>query len=505
MSANDDKTTTAPTAAPQAEPAASAPSRRGLRRWLLAGVAVLALAAAGAFGAPWLLHYWTHVSTDDAYVNGHVTYVAPRVTGVVARVLVDDNQFVEEGAPLVELDPEPYRLTVEQRQAALAQAKLTVDQQAAALEQARAELRQARSQARAQLAGLKGSWYLLSTVEDLVRYQIASLRANAATLKVQEANLALAQKEYDRQAAVTRKQAGSQEDLDQREAALKVAREQLTAAEQAVRQARAMLGLPQTAADPESVPEDLPETFPGTLYAVASGAQTLLQLGVPFDLGRLTPAGLGERMDSLKVDAVVEDSPGVQAAQARVRQALAALGGDEYAPEQPYNHPSVVKAQKELEEAELQLKYTTVRAPIAGFVSRREANPGTHAEPGQPMLALRPLQDVWIDANFKETQLGDLCIGQPVELHVDAYPRRVFHGRVAGFSPGTGAALSLLPPENATGNFVKVLQRLTVRIELTEPNPRETPLFVGLSVTPDVDVTAKPTGDNAGERLLQAK
>ena len=97
---------------------------------------------------------------------------------------------------------------------------------------------------------------------------------------------------------------------------------------------------------------------------------------------------------------------------------------------------------------------------------------------------------------------GDLYIGQPVDLHVDAYPGKVFHGRVAGFSPGTGAAMSLLPPENATGNFVKVLQRLTVRIELTEPNPRETPLFVGLSVTPDVDIKASPA-DGKRERLLQ--
>ena len=502
MAADQDKTTTTPPPPAEAMAAVVSPPPRPnrLRRWVLVGVAVVALAAAVVFGVPWIRHYLSHVSTDDAYVNGHVTYIAPRVTGVVEEVFADDNQYVEAGAPLVRLDDKPYRVAVDERRAALTQARMMVDGQSAALQQARAELDQARASARAQLAGLQGSWYLLSTVQDLVRYQVASIRASAANLKLQQANLTLARKEHDRQQLLTVKQAGSQDDLDQRVAALQVAREQVSAADQAVRQSRVMLGLSPTADDLESVPENLPETFPGVLYAVCSGVQTLAQLGVSFDPAKMNPAGLGERVGSLKADAVIEKSPGVQAAQAHVRQALAALGGRDYSPDQPYDHPAVVRAQKELEEAELQLQYTEIRAPIAGFVSRRTVNPGTHVQPGQNLLAVRPLQDVWIDANFKETQLGDLYIGQPVDLRVDAYPGKVFHGRVAGFSPGTGAAMSLLPPENATGNFVKVLQRLTVRIELTEPNPRDTPLFVGLSVTPEVDITAAPA-DGKRERL----
>ena len=502
MAADQDKTTTAPTPPADVPAAAVAPPPRPgwVRRWVVLGVVVAALAALAVFGVPWLRHYLTHVSTDDAYVNGHVTYVAPRVTGVVDGVFVDDNQYVEAGALLARLDDKPFRVTVDERRAALAQARMTVEGQSAALQQARAELDQARAAARAQLAGLQGSWYLLSTVQDLVRYQVASIRASAANLKLQQANLTLARKEHDRQRVLTVGQAGSQDDLDQRVAALQVAREQVSAADQAVRQARVMLGLPPTADDPEAAPENLPETFPGVLYAVSSGVQTLAQLGVPLDPAKMNPSALGERIGALKPETVIEQSPGVQAAQARVRQAQAALGGRDYSPDQPNDHPVVVRAQKELEEAELQLQYTEVRAPIAGFVSRRAVNPGTHVEPGQNLLAIRPLQDVWIDANFKETQLGDLYIGQPVDLRVDAYPGKTFHGRVAGFSPGTGAAMSLLPPENATGNFVKVLQRLTVRIELTEPNPRETPLFVGLSVTPEVDITAAPA-DGKRERL----
>ena len=146
--------------------------------------------------------------------------------------------------------------------------------------------------------------------------------------------------------------------------------------------------------------------------------------------------------------------------------------------------------------------YTEIRAAISGYVSNRAVNKGNQVQVGQMLMAIRPLQEVWIDANFKETQLGKLRIGHPVDIYVDAYPGRVFRGRVAGFNAGTGAAMSLLPPQNATGNFVKVVQRLPVRIELTEPPPKETPLFVGLSVVPEVDFSATPTGESAGERLL---
>ena len=116
------------------------------------------------------------------------------------------------------------------------------------------------------------------------------------------------------------------------------------------------------------------------------------------------------------------------------------------------------------------------------------------------MLSVRPTY-VWVAANYKETQIDAIRIGMPVDLYVDAYPHRVFRGRVAGFSPGTGLSQSLLPPENATGNYVKVTQRLPVRIELTEPNPDDTPLFAGLSVVPHVRIKERPTGPGAVKRL----
>ena len=138
---------------------------------------------------------------------------------------------------------------------------------------------------------------------------------------------------------------------------------------------------------------------------------------------------------------------------------------------------------------------------MTGYVNRRSVNPGDHVQAGQALLVIQPLDGVYIVANFKETQLADLKIGQPVDLYVDAYSNHVFHGRVSGFAPATGAASSLLPAENATGNFVKVVQRLAVRIDLTEPNPPQTPLFVGLSVIPEVSVVDPPSGTDAGHRL----
>jgi membrane fusion protein (multidrug efflux system) len=459
-------------------------------------VAVLAY-----FGVPWLDRYLNHVSTDDAFVNGHLTLVSTRITGVVDEVQVDDNDYVDAGQVLARLDPEPYRLAVEERRAALARAKLATDQQVAALAVARADLDQARNQVRAQVAGLRGSWFLLETIQYLVRYQVASLHSSAANLRLQEANLTLAQREYERVQTLARTSAASREELEQRQAGLQVAREQVSSARQAVHQARAMLGLDPKAPDQSAVPGDIEEAYPGILYAVATAQQTLAQLGVPFEMLGMTPGRLQRQMGQLSSPSITAKVPAVKAAEARVQQALAALGGPSYDPAKPYDNPTVHQAQRELEHAELQLNYTTIRAPVAGFVARRTVSAGNHVQPGQNLLAVRPLQDVWIDANFKETQLDALRIGQPVDLYVDAYPGRVFHGRVAGFSAGTGAAMSLLPPENATGNFVKVVQRLPVRIELTELNPPEAPLFVGLSVVPEVDTRAEPSGPFAGQRL----
>ena len=477
------------------------PEKKGGRRFVSLLVLLALIVAAGIYAVPKVLFGLSHVSTDDAAVNGHVTYLSSRVGGVAENVLVDDNQYVKRGTTLVTLDPEPFQIVVQQRRASLAQAKLAVAQNVAALEVARADLEQVRNTARAQIAGLKAAWYMVATIQDLVRYQTASLRSSAAVLAQQQANLRLAQQEYNRVKTLDAKSV-SQEEIDQRKAAVQVAEAQVAAASENIQQTRALLGLQADTTSPTTVPSDVTQTFSGTQYAVAAAQQSLAQLGLRPTLITPHTDDLRTQLLSLSVDTVVEQSPAVQASAARVKQALAALGGEAFDPTKADLQPGVVEAQKLLETAELDLRYTTVTAPLDGFVSRRNVSPGNHVQAGQPLMAIRPLQEIWVDANFKETQLADLRIGQAVDLHVDAYPGKVFKGRVAGFSPGTGSVNSLLPPENATGNFVKVVQRLPVRIELTEKNSTETPLFAGLSVIPEVDIKSGPTGPDAGQRLL---
>ncbi len=214
-------------------------------------------------------------------------------------------------------------------------------------------------------------------------------------------------------------------------------------------------------------------------------ASSLAQVGIPFDPKDAAQAKAfddflrpeGDRSAGEGLEKVIDAAPAVKVATA-----------------------SVTRAREQLDNALLQLRWTEIRSEVAGYVQDRQVNPGNRVEPGQTLLSIRPTY-VWVAANYKETQIDDIRIGMPVDLHVDAYPHRTFHGRVAGFSPGTGLSQSLLPPENATGNYVKVTQRLPVRIELTEPNPDDTPLFAGLSVVPHVRIKERPTGPGAGDRL----
>ena len=143
----------------------------------------------------------------------------------------------------------------------------------------------------------------------------------------------------------------------------------------------------------------------------------------------------------------------------------------------------------QLETAELNLSYCTIRAPIPGYVAQKRMQVGERVQPGQQLLAVIPLEEVYVEANFKETQLRGVHIGQPVEIRADVYPGRTFEGRVEGIRAGTGAAFSLLPPENATGNWIKVVQRIPVKILLSAPPPAEFPLRVGTSL--DVTVNTR--------------
>ena len=168
-------------------------------------------------------------------------------------------------------------------------------------------------------------------------------------------------------------------------------------------------------------------------------------------------------------------------------QARAALGNT--VTDERSEHSLVKQAEAAVHEAELNLSYCTLVAPMEGMVSRKAIEVGQRVQPGQALMALLPLHKVYIEANYKETQLTDVRVGQPVEIRADVYPDHVYHGTVESLSGGTGAAFSLLPPENATGNWVKVVQRLPVKITLTEPLPPDLPLRVGLSVEASIDIS----------------
>ncbi|HVS35848.1 MAG TPA: HlyD family secretion protein [Gemmataceae bacterium] len=482
---------------PPAHPAHKSHLRRNL---VILGIVLIVLAVAVWFLAPWLMLTLTTVSTDDAYVNSHVTYVAPRVAGQVVKVLVDDNNRVKKGDVLVQLDKTPYQIQVDLKAAALATAQ---------------------AQARAQVGLARGTRFKLEHAIQEVDNQIALLRANVAALKTYQARLTDAENNLKRGQETKRINPGAitQEDLDKRQADSDVAAAQFEQARETVLQIRVGLGLPAT--PEQQVHQNLGVALPGLLAA-------------PLGWGPLLAAGVAapQRIDDLTMVPPDLDLTfsAVRQAEGELLQSAAPLGivpssydlnpkqliedfykqhpeGDIdriYAGILP-NVPAVKQAEHDLEQAKLNLCYCDIVAQIDGQVTNRNVNPGNDVQVGQNLMAVRSLTDVWIDANFKETQLAELRIGQRVRLDADMYgSRQEFKGRISGFSYGTGSTLALLPPENATGNFVKIVQRLPVRIDLVGYDPEKTPLFAGLSVEPYVFYKEPPTGPDAGKVLQPA-
>jgi membrane fusion protein, multidrug efflux system len=463
-----------PTAPPQ-KTSTPGPPKTGRWKYLIGGlVALLAL----VWGVPRLLHALNTVSTDDAYVNSYVTFVAPRVSGQVERVLVDDNNRVRKGDVLVELDPEPFRVQVAIKQSAVDVAK--------------ANLALAEANVRALVAQTRSLRFKLAHAIEDVDNQVALIRQRVATWEETKASLVLAQQEFDRAKQLLTTRVVSKEEYDQKQAALAVANAQVAQALQNVYQARVNLGLPAVPPAGTSladVPSDIDQTFSSVRQALADLLHSAAQLGITPSSYDLSPKEIiaefyrrDPQGDINKIYAqVVREAPSLKQAQVSVEQ-----------------------AQRDLDQAKLDLSYCTVFAEIDGVITRRNVNSGNNVQVGQTLMAIRSLRDIWVDANFKETQLRDLRIGQRAELKVDMYGgSHSFEGRISGFTMGTGSTLALLPPQNATGNFVKVVQRLPVRIDIVNYDPDKLPLFVGLSVEPSVDLKSEPTGPHAGKFLQE--
>ena len=460
---------------PAAAPVPDPPARRFSWK-LIAGLVVAALLLLVI--VPKILRSLHSVSTDDAYVNSYVTFVAPRVSGQVARVLVDDNNRVKKGDVLVELDPEPYRVQVSIRQAAV--------------DNAQAEIAVAEASLHASVAQVRSARYKLThSIED-VDNQIALIRSRAAAWEQAKASLALAQSEYDRSQSLLKTRVVSPEENERKREALDVAKAQVTQALESITQARVTLGLPAVPPEGKSltdVPLDLDQSASSVREALADLLQSAAALGI-------APASYNESPKEVIAEFYRRDPSG------DVDRIYGSLIKE--APSLKRAESNLVTAQRNLEQAQLDLRYCTVTAEIDGVVTRRNVNLGNNVQVGQSLMAIRSLKEVWVDANFKETQLRDLRIGQRVNLEVDMYGgKKEFVGRISGFTMGTGSTLALLPAQNATGNFVKVVQRLPVRIDLVDYDPDKVPLFVGLSVEPTVDLGSTPEGPNAGNFLQE--
>jgi membrane fusion protein, multidrug efflux system len=457
----------------------SPPQHPRRRRWLVWGViGAILLAVALYFGIPWVTLALNTVSTDDAYVNSYPTFVAPRVGGQVAKVLVVDDQRVNKGDLIVQLDKEPFQIQVEIKKAAVdvAQTNLTV----------------AQAQVRSQVAQARTNRFKLEHAIEDVKNKIANLGAAVASYKSKIATLALAESNYKRGQELAPSGGISKEDLDVRRQTVEVDK---AAVEQALQQAQAIradLGLPAEPGkghDLAEVPPNLDQNY----SSVREALNDLLKSAAAFgyfptswnatpsqaiaDFYKQDPEGNLDRIYAH----IIPNAPAIKQAEAQLLQ-----------------------GKRDLENAELNLRFCDIPSVIDGVVTRRSVNPGDYVQVGQNLMAVRPVREIWIDCNFKETQLADLRIGQKVVIKVDMYgSRQQFLGRIVGFSMGTGSTLSLLPPENATGNFVKIVQRLPVRVELTDydPDKTNTPLFVGLSCTPYVYYKEAPTGPHAGEFL----
>jgi membrane fusion protein (multidrug efflux system) len=416
------------------------------------------------------------ISTDDAYVNGHVTFVAPRVSGEVIRVLVDDNYRVKRGSILVHLDREPYQVALAIKQAAVTAAE--------------ADLNAAKAQAYSIVGQMRAARFALERAMEDLNTKVAKLGADVAMLNSYVAKLELARANLKRGDELLPSGGISKEDLDVRRQSAKVAEADVEQARQAVYADRVGLGLtkePPLGKELTYTPVELTENYSAVRQALGQLLQIVSQIGYKPKTIEATPKLAFEEFLNQDPDQNVERIYAKLIPQApAIKQAEAKL----------------LEANRDVAKAELDLRYCDVVSEIDGVVTRRNVNPGNNVQAGQSLMAIRSLKEIWIDCNFKETQLADLRIGQRVRCEVDMYgSRREYQGRITGFTMGTGQTLSLLPPQNATGNFVKIVQRLPVRVELTNYDPDKSPLFVGLSVVPYVYYREPPTGPHAGELL----
>jgi membrane fusion protein (multidrug efflux system) len=393
------------------------------RLWIAGGAVVLVLVV--------VIVVWLRSgkeSTDDAQIEGHVTPIATRVGGTVVEVLVNDNQFVQTGTVLAKIDPRDYLVAVERAKAELADAQANAAAARVGVPITAVSTRSGITTAAGGVDEAKAGIALADRQIESARAQVVALEAR---LRERQATALKAARDVERLAPLVKKEEISQQQYEAAVATSDAARAAVDAAASDVTASSADVAAAQQRA--------------AQARATAAQAEAALQSS------KTAP----EQVEAKRA--------GANAAEARVKQAEAALA-----------------------QAELNLERTTVKAPTAGVVGRKSVEVGQIVQPGQPLLALVSLSDVWVVANFKETQLAKMKTGQRASVKVDALGGREFQGKIDSISGATGAKFSVLPPENATGNYVKVVQRVPVKIVFDQAQPADGPLRPGMSVAPTV-------------------
>ncbi len=368
-------------------------------------------------------------NTDDAEIDGNVVAISARVAGHVSDVLVEDGQTVKKGDVLVKLDPKDFEIAIER-------AKADLNNELANLQTSRNDVPLTTATTNSTLNGAKSTRQdaaeAINYAEQQRNVAQARLSLAQANVKVSEANATKAAQDVERYKSLVAKDEISKQQYDQAVAASEAAKATVDAQKAAVVEAQHSVGA-------ASVGVEQARAKLGHAEAEVQNAMTGPQQ-------------------------VTITQSEVAVAQAKVAQ-----------------------RQADLDQALLNLQYTTVVAPIDGIVGKKNINPGQNVAVGQQMMAIVPLDDLWVTANFKETQLKEMRVGQKVKLSVDAYGRD-YNGTVESIAGASGAKFSLLPPENATGNYVKVVQRIPVRIAFDPGQNADHLLRPGMSVVPNVRV-----------------
>ena len=346
-------------------------------------IALAIFAAIGVLGSVALYFYLTyeaaHITTDDAFIDGHIHTIAPKIQGTIKEVYVDDNQRVKKGDLLVEIDPADYEVKVDETSSGLGAERAKI-----------AEIRDKWQAGKQRLSELK-----------------AGVEASRADLELQETDLEQAERDAKRAEALVASEAYSRERYEKTMTAFDALKARVKAAREQLREA---------------------------VLAVETQKAVVRQI---------ESSGLSQ--------------------QSTVKQKAA-----------------------QMETARLNYTYTKIYAPADGYITKKSVERGNQVQAGQPLMAVAELDGIWVTANYKETELKKIKPSQKVTIKVDTYPNRIFRGTVDSIMAGTGAVFSLFPPENATGQYVKVVQRIPVKIVLDRDTDEDHVLRIGMSAEPTV-------------------